>query len=120
MAESSAARRRSLLRRRKPLSPSVQEAIAAYVLVSPWLLHLVFLTAIPVGASLYFSFCSYQIVKPARFWGLVNYVRLFTEDLRFSIPKYPPLDLESALDSAPEKQAPSQNRVSSSPIASRM
>jgi multiple sugar transport system permease protein len=83
MAQASVARTRSPLRRRKPLSPKTQEAIAAYVLVSPWLLHLLFLTAIPVGASLYFSFCSYQIVKPAKFWGLLNYVRLFTDDLRF-------------------------------------
>jgi multiple sugar transport system permease protein len=70
-------------RSRKPLSPKAQETIAGYLLFSPWLLHLLLLTAIPVGASFYFSFCDYQIVKPPKFWGLLNYQRLFTEDPRF-------------------------------------
>lgn len=70
-------------RGRRALSPRAQEALVAYLFASPWLLHLLLLTALPVLSSLYFSFCSYQIVKPAEFWGPQNYVRLFTEDTRF-------------------------------------
>ena len=70
-------------RSQKPLSPKTREAIAGYLLFSPWLLHLLLLTAIPVGASFYFSFTEYQIVKPPTFWGTLNYQRLFTDDPRF-------------------------------------
>ncbi len=70
-------------RGRKPLSPAMRETLAALVLVSPWLIHLLFLELVPILASFYFSFCDYQIVKPAKFLGLQNYVRLFTDDPRF-------------------------------------
>jgi len=79
----SALQTRPAVRGRKPLSPRTRETLAALVLASPWLIHLLFLEAVPILASFYFSFCDYQIVKPARFWGLQNYVRLFTEDPRF-------------------------------------
>lgn len=69
--------------RRQILSQSRQEALAGYVFVMPWLLHLLFLTAIPLGASIYFSFCEYQIVKAPVFWGVRNYVTLFTNDRLF-------------------------------------
>ena len=74
---------RVVRRSRGPLSQKTRETIAGYLLFSPWLLHLLLLTAIPVGASFYFSFTEYQIVKPPTFWGTVNYRRLFTEDPRF-------------------------------------
>jgi multiple sugar transport system permease protein len=70
-------------RTHKHLSPRARETIAALVFASPWLIHLLFLEAIPILASFYFSFCDYQVVKPAQFWGLLNYQRLFTEDPRF-------------------------------------
>ena len=70
-------------RGRKPLSPRTRETLAALVLASPWLLHLLLLEAVPILASFYFSFCDYQIVKPAKFLGMQNYVGLFTEDPRF-------------------------------------
>jgi multiple sugar transport system permease protein len=70
-------------RKRRKLSQATQEAIAGYVFATPWLLNLLLLTAIPLGASFYYSFCSYQIIKPAVFWGFRNYVNLFTQDTRF-------------------------------------
>jgi len=69
--------------RRRGLSQSAQESLAGYVFALPWLLHLAFLTFIPLIASFYFSFCNYQIVKAPLFWGLRNYVTLFTNDSRF-------------------------------------
>ena len=79
----SALQTRPVRRGRKPLSPRTRETLAALVLASPWLVHLLFLEAVPILASFYFSFCDYQIVQPAKFMGLQNYVRLFTEDPRF-------------------------------------
>jgi len=66
--------------RRKGLSQIASERLAGIVFAMPWLLHLLLLTLLPVLASLYFSFCHYQIVKPPQFSGLHNYVTLFTED----------------------------------------
>ena len=68
---------------RRRVRYSTQEALAGYVFAAPWLLHLTLLTAIPLAASLYFSFSEYQIVKAPVFWGLRNYVTLFTNDRLF-------------------------------------
>ncbi|MBC7237109.1 MAG: sugar ABC transporter permease [Chloroflexi bacterium] len=65
------------------LSYAGQEALAGYVFAAPWLLHLLLLTLIPLTASFYFSFCEYQIVKAPVFWGLRNYITLFTNDRLF-------------------------------------
>jgi multiple sugar transport system permease protein len=64
-------------------SHSAYESLAGYLFAAPWILHLLLLTFIPLGASLYFSFCDYQIVKAPRFWGMRNYVTLFTDDPLF-------------------------------------
>lgn len=70
--------------RRKPLSPRTKENIAGYLFFSPWLLHLIILTALPVMASLYFSFCNYDIISPPIFRGFDNYIDLFSGDIRFT------------------------------------
>ncbi|MFH1084238.1 MAG: sugar ABC transporter permease [Chloroflexota bacterium] len=67
------------------MSQQRRETIAAYVFVSPFLLNLVLLTAVPVLASFYFSFCDYDIINPAKWLGFRNYVRLFTDDKRFIV-----------------------------------
>jgi multiple sugar transport system permease protein len=65
------------------ISYARQEALAGIVFAAPWLLNLVFLTFIPLAASLYFSFSEYQIVRAPVFWGTRNYVTLFTNDRLF-------------------------------------
>lgn len=60
-----------------------REARAAYVFASPWLIGLTVLIAGPVVASAVLSFCQYDVLHPARFVGLDNYIQLFTNDPLF-------------------------------------
>ncbi|MEV2271924.1 carbohydrate ABC transporter permease [Nonomuraea africana] len=55
------------------------ERVWALAFASPYLLHLVALTAWPVLASLYFSMTEYDLVTPPRFVGFDNFARLFTD-----------------------------------------
>lgn len=50
---------------------------------APWLVHLAVLILYPIGASLYYSLCSYDALRPPRWVGLENYRVLFTEDPLF-------------------------------------
>jgi multiple sugar transport system permease protein len=44
--------------------------------LSPWLIGFVVFTAVPVGLSLYYSFCDYSLLQPPVFQGLANYSAL--------------------------------------------
>lgn len=48
--------------------------------ISPWLLGFLLLTVIPLLSSLYYSFTFYDLLRPARFIGLQNYIEIFTRD----------------------------------------
>ncbi|HEU4752341.1 MAG TPA: sugar ABC transporter permease [Armatimonadota bacterium] len=50
---------------------------------SPWLLNLVVFIAYPIAASLYYSFCSYDTLRPPRWVGVENYRILLTDDPLF-------------------------------------
>lgn len=50
---------------------------------SPWLVNLVLFIAYPLAASLYYSLCTYDALRPPRWVGLENYRILFTEDPLF-------------------------------------
>ncbi|MFD1718442.1 carbohydrate ABC transporter permease [Georgenia deserti] len=65
-------RRRSLTR---------QDGVA-HIFMTPWLLGLVLVTAVPMLASLYLSFTDYNILSSPTFIGADNYERL-TADPRF-------------------------------------
>jgi multiple sugar transport system permease protein len=67
------------------LNQQQRETLAAYIFMSPFLLNLLLLTSIPVLASFYFSFCDYDIINPAKWFGFRNYVNLFTDDKRFIV-----------------------------------
>lgn len=54
----------------------------AWLLLTPWLLGLAFITAIPMAASLYLSLTDYSLLSTPRWVGLDNYVQLFS-DRRF-------------------------------------
>jgi multiple sugar transport system permease protein len=47
---------------------------------SPWLIGFAVFVAYPIVASLYYSFCSYDAIRPPRWVGAQNYQRLFFED----------------------------------------
>ncbi|MFC0533530.1 carbohydrate ABC transporter permease [Phytohabitans kaempferiae] len=59
------------------------EAAAGYVFLSPWLIGLMAITAVPMLLSLYISFTNYDILSPlseVEWVGLDNYKRMFTND----------------------------------------
>ncbi|HZN73804.1 MAG TPA: sugar ABC transporter permease [Micromonosporaceae bacterium] len=60
-----------------------REGLAGYVFLSPWLLGLLGITAIPMLISLYLSFTDYEVLTPlneVKWVGLANYRRMFTQD----------------------------------------
>src|SRR3954462_559716 len=72
-----AARRRGRGGRRR------RQDLAGYVFLSPWLLGLIAITAIPMLISLYLSFTDYSplgSLSDANWIGLGNYRRMFTTD----------------------------------------
>jgi len=59
----------------RPPKASVREAAWGFLFISPWIVGLVLLTAIPIIASLLLSFTNYDILHPEliRWVGLDNY-----------------------------------------------
>jgi multiple sugar transport system permease protein len=51
--------------------------ITGLLWTSPWWLGFLFLLALPMGYSLYISFCDYSLLQPAVFIGPENYVNLW-------------------------------------------
>jgi len=58
-----------------------KEAAAGYLFASPWILGLLVFLAYPVGASIYYSFCDYSIMKPAMWIGGGNYTELAHDEV---------------------------------------
>ena len=50
--------------------------IEGYIAASPWLVGLIVFGAGPILFSMIISFCNYDVLSPARFIGLHNYVKL--------------------------------------------
>ncbi|MFO7973796.1 MAG: sugar ABC transporter permease [Candidatus Hydrogenedentota bacterium] len=47
--------------------------------ISPWIFGFAVFIAYPLGASLYYSFCDYSVLKPPVFIGTANFQDLFTD-----------------------------------------
>jgi multiple sugar transport system permease protein len=63
-----------------------REGLAGYVFLSPWLLGLMGITAIPMLLSLYLSFTDYSVFstwEDVEWIGLENYLTMFTNDPSF-------------------------------------
>jgi ABC-type sugar transport system permease subunit/ABC-type glycerol-3-phosphate transport system substrate-binding protein len=56
------------------------EAWAGFLFASPWIFGFLVFTFGPILASLVLSFCDYDVLHPARWAGLNNYITLFTLD----------------------------------------
>ena len=52
-----------------------------YLFISPWLVGFLVFTAIPILASVYFSFTRYDVIQPPRWIGAENYVTVVHEPL---------------------------------------
>ena len=59
------------------------EAIAGYGFVMPAILGFILLCLLPIVFSLGLSFTDWNVLRPARYVGFDNYVKLFTKDTLF-------------------------------------
>lgn len=56
------------------------ETRAGYLFISPWIVGFLVFTLGPMVASLVFSFMNYDVLNPARFNGLSNFIDVFGPD----------------------------------------
>ena len=56
---------------------------APWLFLLPWIIGMLVITLGPMIASLYLSFTDYNFLRPPRFVGVNNYVRMFTSDPRY-------------------------------------
>ncbi len=61
-----------------------KESTAGLVFSLPFIIGFLMFMLIPMGLSLYYSFCKYDIQNAPEFIGLDNYIRIFTKDKVFS------------------------------------
>ena len=57
-----------------------KESSAGVVFCLPFIIGFFVFLLVPMGISLYYSFCDYNILSPAKFVGLNNYIKMFTGD----------------------------------------
>lgn len=60
---------------------SLRDEVTGLLFVSPWLLGVLLLFAYPFAASLYWSFCRFDLLSPPEFIGVAHYQRLADEVL---------------------------------------
>jgi multiple sugar transport system permease protein len=58
-----------------------KEAWAALFFTSPWIIGFFVFLAYPLGASIYYSFCDYSVLKKPLFIGLGNYRDLMADEV---------------------------------------
>ena len=61
-----------------------KESTAGFIFSLPFIVGFLMFMLIPMGLSLYYSFCKYDIQNPPTFIGFDNYVKIFTNDKVFS------------------------------------
>jgi multiple sugar transport system permease protein len=65
-----------------------REFLLGLLFVSPWLIGFLLWTVYPLISSLYYSFTRYDLLRPAVWIGLGNYIELFTDDPQFYLVIY--------------------------------
>ena len=55
------------------------KSISSYLLISPYLLHVLVFVLFPVGFSLFLSFHEWNIIGPMKYVGTANYEKLFLD-----------------------------------------
>ena len=56
-----------------------KEKTAGYIFSAPFIFGFLFFVIVPVATSLYYAFCNYNILKPARWVGLKNFIDIFQD-----------------------------------------
>lgn len=57
-----------------------KESTAGVVFCLPFIIGFLAFMIVPMGISLYYSFCDYNILSPATFTGIKNFIKMFTDD----------------------------------------
>ena len=57
-----------------------KESVAGVVFCSPFIIGFLMFMIVPMGISLYYSFCDYNILTSAVFSWAKNYIKMFTDD----------------------------------------
>lgn len=60
-----------------------KESVAGVVCTLPFTLGILLFILVPMGISLYYSLCDYNILSPPEFIGIDNYVEMFTDETFF-------------------------------------
>lgn len=60
-----------------------KESSAGVIFCLPFIIGFFMFLIVPMGISLYYSFCDYNILSPAKFVGVQNYIKMFTGDETF-------------------------------------
>lgn len=58
-----------------------KESTAGVVFTSPFIIGFMLFMIVPMGISLYYSLCEYNILSPAKFIGIENYINIFKDDI---------------------------------------
>lgn len=67
-------------KRRPFLTAERRNFMLGMLFISPWLIGFLLWTVYPLLSSLFYSFSFYDLLRPARFIGLSNYIEIFTRD----------------------------------------
>ncbi|MBN2628026.1 MAG: sugar ABC transporter permease [Spirochaetales bacterium] len=62
---------------------STRESIDGYLFILPWLIGFLGLNLIPMVATLYLGFTDFDMLSSPEFTGLANFIRMFTDDVRY-------------------------------------
>jgi multiple sugar transport system permease protein len=68
---------------KRKLSLTQQEAVWAYVFISPWIIGFLIFTLGPMIASLFYSFTDFNIIEPPVWRGIANFKKIIFDDPLF-------------------------------------
>jgi multiple sugar transport system permease protein len=71
----------TVVAQRRWLNPARREAIEGFAYIAPWMIGFLVFALGPMLASLALSFTKYDMLKPAEFIGIQNYLYLFKDRL---------------------------------------
>ena len=60
-----------------------KNSTAGVVFALPFIIGFTMFMIVPMGMSLYYSFCEFEILGAPKFIGIENYIKMFTEDETF-------------------------------------
>lgn len=60
-----------------------EDNVAGFICTLPFVIGFLMFLIVPMGISLYYSFCDYDILSPPEWIGPVNYIKIFTADKTF-------------------------------------